>query len=83
MLPENRAEILVYPSAVGPDGRYWILKPDPLFEMVTESFWNAVTEECESTEPTNQWLTPVKAVGHLNTEFEAPFHLKKPIPISE
>ena len=83
MLPEDRAEILVDPSAVGPDGTFWIMKHDPLFEMVTESFWNAVTEECESTEPTNQWLTPVKAGGNLNTEFEAPFHLKSPMPNSE
>ena len=83
MFPEDRAEILVYPSAVGPDGTYWIMKHDHLFEIETESFWNQVTEECESTEPTTQWLTPVKAVGNPNTEFEAPFHVKSSIPNSE
>ena len=83
MLPEDGAEILVHPSAVGPDGTFWIMKHDPLFEMVTESFWNAVTEACESIEPTKQWLTPVKAVENPNAEFEAPFHLKSSMPNSE
>ena len=83
MLPEDRPEILIHPSAVGPDGIFWMMTRDRMFEIVTESFWNEVTEECESTEPTKQWLTPVKAVGNLNTEFEAPFHVKNPIPNSE
>jgi hypothetical protein len=83
MFPEDRPEILIHPSAAGPDGTFWIMKHDHLFEIVTESFWNEVTEECESTEPTTQWLTPVKAIENPNTEFEAPFHLKSPIPNSE
>jgi hypothetical protein len=83
MFPEERPEILIHPSAAGPDGTFWIMKRDSMFEMVTESFWNEVTEECESTEPTNQWLTPVKAVENPNAEFEAPFHLKSSMPNSE
>ena len=83
MFPEERPEILIHPSASGTDGTFWIMKRDRMFEMVTESFWNEVTEECESTEPTQQWLTPVKAVENPNTEFEAPFHLKSSIPNNE
>jgi hypothetical protein len=83
MFPEDRPEILIHPSAAGPDGIFWMMTRDRMFEIVTESFWNEVTEECESIEPTKQWLTPVKAVGNLNTEFEAPFYLKEPIPNSE
>lgn len=83
MLPEDRPEILIHPSAVGPDGIFWMMTRDRMFEIVTESFWNEVTEECESIEPTEQSLTPVKAVGNLNTKFAAPFHPTEPIPNSE
>jgi len=79
MFPEDRKEILIFPSAVGPDGIFSIMNHDRMVEIVTESFWNEVTEACESIEPTTQWLTPVTAIGNLNAEFEVPFSLNSEI----
>jgi len=73
MFPEDSKEILISPSALGPDEMFWIMKHDDMVEVVTESFWNEVTGECESIEPTMQSLTLVRAIGKLNTEYEAPF----------
>jgi hypothetical protein len=73
MFPEDSQELLISPSALGPDEMFWIMKPEEMVEMVTESFWNEVTGECETIEPTMQSLALVRAIGRLNSECEAPF----------
>ena len=73
MFPEDSQEVLIYPSALGPEEMFWIIKPDEMVEVVTESFWNEVTGECETIEPTMQSLALVRAIGRLNSECEAPF----------
>ena len=73
VFPEDSQELLISPSALGPDEMFWIMKPNEMVEVVTESFWNEVTGECETIEPSTQSLALVRAIGRLNSECEAPF----------
>lgn len=82
MLPDYRWDISVAPSGVSPDGGFWIMRRNKMYQITAQSVYIARADYRGETqigcEPINlpMWITPLRPIGNLNQKFKSPYTVK-------